>query len=1004
MRLRKITAIMIAVLMIVSVVCVPTVSAATNPYETKAHELDQKAYTGSDLGSTYTPSQTTFKLWAPTASAVKVNLYATGSDNEEGAKALGSYDMTYTDTIGLWSTSIAQDLKNVYYTYSVTVGTKTNEVVDIYAKAVGVNGNRGMVVDLDSTDPEGWSSDTHVLTQSQSDASIWEIHVKDFSNSETSGVSEANRGKYLAFTENGTTVNGDGNVSTCIDYLKDLGITHVQINPFFDYASVDETGDGSQFNWGYDPKNYNAPEGSYSSNPYDGNVRINEVKQMIEALHKAGIGVIMDVVYNHTYSNVGSWFEKTVPDYYYRKAANGTWSNASGCGNDTASERAMYRKFMIESVTYWASEYHIDGFRFDLMGLHDTETMNQIRASLDNLDPRIIMYGEGWDMASKFDTGTVACSQKNASQVSERIGFFNDGIRDGLKGSVFNATEKGFVQGSYGKMAAVKAGMMANLAGTGGGWSASAPTQTVSYASCHDNATLYDRLVSSCIGTDKSMYGQRYDDLVQMNKLNAGVLFASQGSVFMLAGEEMARTKLGDTNSYVSAPSINQIDWTNVEKYSDLVSYYAGMNDIRKTYAPFRASTADVFKNYVGYNNSVPSGVIDITYENVPGAVWNTVAILANNNTEPKTATVKTKSGNVPTKWVVLANDQAAGLTSLGEVSGSDITIPARSAYILVDKASYDASGVKSSRGMVKINHINEKTGEIIKTSTSTGTIGKYYSTGIDSSLAIDYDYDRAEGNTTGHYTAETQTVNYYYTPFEIKARDINNDGKINLKDASLMQKYVVDKATLTAAQLKLGDMNGDGKVNSHDINLFLRSLNEEEIPSFCNVTASYLDEATNKEIATAVTTRYRIGSDYTTDAKAVNYYELDSTKLPTNASGKCTQAAIDVNYYYNFKASTMTVHVKLKDGQTWTPNLYVWEDGNTTVTGAWPGTKMTQDSDGWWTLSFACGGKYNWIVNDGGSNQTIDNMDVSSDIWVVMNVAKPNKGTSDYTVYTSKP
>lgn len=1003
MKLKKIAAIFIAMLMIVSVVCVPSVSAATNPYEEKAKELDQQAYTGNDLGSTYSADATTFKLWAPTASDVKVNLYSTGSDEEEGASDLGVYDMTYTQENGLWQATINQDLKNVYYTYSVTVGKKTNEVVDIYAKAVGVNGNRGMVVDLSSTNPEGWDKDGYVLYNNQTDISVWEVHVKDFSYSETSGVSAENRGKYLAFTENGTTVNGDGNISTCVDYLKDLGVTHVQINPFYDYASVNEDGTDDQFNWGYDPKNYNAPEGSYSSNPYDGNVRINETKQMIKALHEAGIGVIMDVVYNHTFANSTSWFEQTVPDYYYRKAANGSFSNGSGCGNDTASERAMYRKFMIESVKYWAEEYHIDGFRFDLMGLHDTDTMNQIRSSLDQIDSRIIVYGEGWTMSSKFDTGAKAASQENASLMSDRVAFFNDGIRDGLKGSVFNQTEKGYIQGSYGKVAAVKSGMVANVAGTGGAWTAVSPNQTVTYASCHDNQTLYDRLVASCIGTDTDMYKNRYDSLVQMNKMNAGLLFSAQGATFMLAGEEMARTKFGDHNSYASSPDINKIDWTHLETYSDLVSYYAGMNDIRKAYAPFRTASNDVFKNNIAINNSVPNGVIALSYEKVDGAIWDTVAILANNNPTEQTVTIKTKSSNIPTEWVVLSNDQAASLTALDVIEGTEFTIPASTTMILVDKASYDASGVQSDRGIVEINHINKKTGEVIKTSTSTGTIGNYFSTGMDSSLLVDYDYDSVEGPATGHYTAEKQVVNYYYTPFEITAKDVNGDGKINLKDATAMQKYMTEEIDLTAEQVKLADLNCDGKVSAVDISLFQRCINDEEINAFGQVVVRYVDAATGKEIAPSVETRNRVGTKYNTDAKEINYYTLDETNLPTNAAGTYGLNTITVTYFYNFKASSFTINVKLQEGQTWVPNLYVWEEGNTAVTGSWPGTKMELGEDGWYKLSFACGGSYNWIVNT-GSNQTIDNMDYSSDIWVVMNVAKPNKGATDCTIYTSNP
>ena len=458
MKLRKLLSVLLAVLMVLGSVSLVAVSAAEaenpNPYSVEAMKIDKEfGYDGDDLGSTYTPEATTFKVWSPTAKSVTLKLYATGSDTEEGAADLGSHEMAFDSTTGVWSVTVEGDLLNVYYTYEVatvalvTGVEKVNETVDIYAKAVGVNGNRAMVVDLDSTDPEGWENDAHIFVDEQADAIIWEVVVRDFSASESSGVSEANRGKFLAFTEEGTTVNGEGYVATGIDYLKELGVTHVQINPFYDFASIQEDKDLSlQYNWGYDPKNYNVPEGSYSSNPYDGNVRINECKQMIQALHEAGIGVIMDVVYNHTYASDTSFFQLTVPNYYYRFNKTGGWSAGSGCGNDTASEREMFRKFMIDSCRYWVEEYHVDGFRFDLMGLHDVETMNQIRADLDTIDPKLVMYGEGWNMSSEFDptdcegNTVLGASQRNAAVLDERVGMFNDQIRDGLKGNVFSNT------------------------------------------------------------------------------------------------------------------------------------------------------------------------------------------------------------------------------------------------------------------------------------------------------------------------------------------------------------------------------------------------------------------------------------------------------------------------------------------------------------------------------------------------------------------------------------
>ena len=408
-KTRRIISLLLCVMLVVSMVSVAMVStsaANANPYSVAAMALDAEYAYDGDLGALYTPDATTFKVWAPLATEVKLNRFATGSDDEDGAQDLGTVEMEKLMEnerwTGVWTITISGDIVNTYYTYTITnpnhiynsTGPKTVETQDPYSYAVGVNGNRSMVVDLSKTDPVDWDRDSHVFTDEQTDAIIWEVHVKDFSYAENSGVSAENRGKFLGFTETGTTLNNEGSISTGIDYLKSLGVTHVQINPMYDFATIDESGDPTQFNWGYDPKNYGVPEGSYSSNPYDGNVRINECKQMIKALHDAGIGVIMDVVYNHTYS-VDSCFTACVPEYYYRMTATGGYSQQSGCGNDTASERAMYRKYMREMIKYWTEEYHIDGLRFDLMGVHDGETMNMIREDMDAIDPRIIMYGEG---------------------------------------------------------------------------------------------------------------------------------------------------------------------------------------------------------------------------------------------------------------------------------------------------------------------------------------------------------------------------------------------------------------------------------------------------------------------------------------------------------------------------------------------------------------------------------------------------------------------------------
>ena len=384
-----------------------------------------KTYDKNDLGFTYSKESTTFKVWAPAASSVLLKMYATGSSEEDGAAVIAIKKMVYDENTGVWEKTVEGDLHGIYYTYVVQNGSNSNETQDVYSKATGVNSKRSMVVDLKRTNPEGWENDKHIFVKEQTNAIVWEVHVRDFSSSNTSGISKQNRGKYLAFTEKDTTIPCT-NAPTCLNYLKSLGITHVQLNPVFDFGSVDEV-TGVQYNWGYDPVNYNVPEGSYSTDPYHGEVRIKEFKEMVKSLHEAGIGVVMDVVYNHMYSGGDSCFEKTVPDYYFRKQGH-RYLNSSGCGNVTASEKLMFRKFMIDSLRYWVEEYHIDGFRFDLMACHDVDTMNEIREELDKIDRRILMYGEPWtaDNGDNGISGEDCCSKQNAKKLSSRIAMFND--------------------------------------------------------------------------------------------------------------------------------------------------------------------------------------------------------------------------------------------------------------------------------------------------------------------------------------------------------------------------------------------------------------------------------------------------------------------------------------------------------------------------------------------------------------------------------------------------
>ncbi len=988
MKLNKIIAAALAVMMVGSTASV-AVSAAdansTNPYEAQAAKYDEQAYYGGDLGANYTSSKTTFKLWSPSASAVELNLYTTGSNGEEGAAKLGNYTLVKGDN-AVWEVTVNDDLKNVYYTYSVTNNGVEIETADPYARAAGVNGNRSMVVDLDSTDPQGWDSDNKFTRVSnQSDATVWEIHVKDFTYDESSGVSEANRGKYLGFTETGTTLDGEGKVATGMDYLADLGVNYVQITPFYDYGSVDESGPDTQFNWGYDPKNYNVPEGSYSSNPYDGNVRINEAKQMIKSIHDNGMGVIMDVVYNHTYST-DSVFQNTVPNYYYRMTSAGAFSSGSGCGNDTASEREMYRQYMINSVVYWATEYHVDGFRFDLMGLHDVETMNMIREALDEVDPDIIMYGEGWTMSSTFDNGAKGATQANAKEMSSRIGFFNDQIRDSIKGSVFSATGKGYIQGETSGAKGVALGLLANT--TGGNWKALTPEQTVTYASCHDNATIYDRLVYSCGGE----FTERYDDYVEMNKLSAAITFGSQGTSFILAGEEFARTKLGDENSYKSSPDLNKLDWDRVVQYGDLVSYYKGLLEFRNYYAPVRTATA---LDGVTATSDAKTGVVQATYANQDFA-WENLVMLFNNDTEAQTVEL---ASTLPDSWVIVVNGQQAGVANLGEISGRSVTVPAGEALFLVDKASYTASGVKSDKGIVEVRHINEATGEVMSTVTMSGEVGEYYYTQRSSNYDLYYNASTDSGNTEGTYTAGTTVVEYYYAPNVIKFNDVNGDGKVSLADAIIIQKAMVGLVTLTDEQAKNADVNMNSNVDLADAILIMKNLLGYDAPySIGTVTVQYVDEAGNKLKADTVTTM-KAGAEYTAEPLSINYYKVIDEQLPTNAAGTVSVGNTTVTYVYKLDAVSVTMHVQMPEGSSKAPNLYVWEDEGGEIAG-WPGTPMTdEDGDGWYELTFATSGTYNWIVND-GTSQTADMKGYSGDQWVVMeNITTPKVVTTTVNV-----
>ncbi len=561
-------------------------------------------YDGGDLGAHIEKNRTVFKLWAPTASKVVLNLF----DKGEGGKARMSVPMTRGDK-GVWTERISCS-HGTYYTYSVTTALGTAEAVDPYARTVGVGGKRGMVVDLSKTDPKGWDEDLEFSTgiSKYTDAVIWEVHIRDFSNRIEDS---AYKGKYLAFTERGL-VNRDG-IPVGVDHLVDMGITHVHLLPAFDYATVDEKNPDNGFNWGYDPQNYNAPEGSYSTDPYHGEVRIKEFKQMVKGLHDAGVGVVMDVVYNHTYESDGA-FHKIVPYYYYRYTSAGMNMNASGCGNDTASERYMYGKFMVESLKYWLREYHLDGFRFDLMGLHDLATMKRIEHAVHAINPEALIYGEGWDMGTTID-GSPRATQYNIAGISASYGavgavaVFNDVMRDGLKGSAFYRGSRGYINGApYEGVHRVKFGMLGGMA-YGYGWGV-ADAAVVNYMSAHDNHTLWDKLALANADYD-------IETRVKMVKLGAAIIMLSRGIPFMQAGEEMLRSKDGDENSYRSSDEINNIRWEALKKGSAALStyeYYRGLIKMRRAHRVFR-SDGKVNLGFNEFHGGALAVYFDSTYD-----------------------------------------------------------------------------------------------------------------------------------------------------------------------------------------------------------------------------------------------------------------------------------------------------------------------------------------------------------------------------------------------------
>ena len=621
---------------------------------------------------TYSPEATTFTLWAPTADEVRLSLYTEGL----GGEAQEIHNLKEGKT-GLWTLSLEGDKQGLFYTFAVRIGEQwMPECAGIDAKAVGVNGQRGAILDLDTTDPEGWSEDKRPSFERLADAILYEMHHRDFSIHTTSGVT--NGGKFLALTEEGTK-NPKGEAPG-IDHLKELGLAPVHILPSYDYGSVNETNLAEgKYNWGYDPVNYNVPDGGYSTNPFDPACRIREFKQMVQALHKAGIRVVLDVVYNHTFSIDGSNFERTVPGYFFRQREDGSYADASGCGNETASDREMMRRYMVESVKYWIEEYHLDGFRFDLMGIHDAETMRQIRAAADAIDPSILIYGEGW-AAQAPQLPAEELAMKANMQAIPGIAAFSDELRDALRGP-FHSNEQGaFLAGLEEMEESIKFGIAGAIAHPGVDMSkvnyvkepwAGEPTQMISYVSCHDDMCLVDRLKATIPGIDKKR-------LVRLDKLAQTAVFTSQGIPFIFTGEEVMRDKKGGHNSDQSPDEINAIDWTLKSENRDLFDYYKGLIALRKAHPAFRLGKAELVREHLEFLPVEGSNLVAFRLkEHAGGDSWSEIIVVL--NARQKSAEVEIPEGN----YTAVCYEGKINLDGLKHFSGKSIEVPAESAVIL---------------------------------------------------------------------------------------------------------------------------------------------------------------------------------------------------------------------------------------------------------------------------------------------------------------------------------
>ncbi len=666
---------MTALLMTAGSVATTSQVMAQSTYDSQF--ISYPTYNGDDLELSVNNSGTHFRLWSPEAQEARVNLY---NDGHTG-KPYQVVEMKKDAANGTWTASLPENLYGKFYTFQIKwKGEWKNETPGVWAKAVGVNGKRAAIIDFAKTNPEGWDADRRPEVKNFSDVIVYEMHHRDMSMHPSSGI--ANKGKFLALTEDGTvTPLGE---KTGIDHLKELGVTHVHILPSYDYNSVDETNlQNNTYNWGYDPQNYNAPEGSYSTNPSDPSTRVREMKEMVKALHDAGIGVIMDVVYNHTAENDGSNFELTAPGYYHRHWDDGRYSDASGCGNETASDLKQMQDYIINSTKYWAKEYHIDGFRFDLMAIHDTETMNKVAEELKKIDPSIFVYGEGWTAGDSPLAVERRALKENVSKMKD-IAVFSDDLRDAVKGHYTNAADRGFATGKPGNEETVKIGIVAATNHPQVDYSkgqnskfpyADSPEMIVNYVSCHDDMCLTDKL-------HHSMEGEPEENMLEAAKLAQTIVFTSQGTPFMFAGEEIFRGKKGNHNTYNMPDSVNAIDWANKSKYRDQFDYYRELVALRKAHPAFRMTSADDIAKHLVFDKidskKTPNLISYSLKENANGDSWKEIKVVFNGASHEQTVNI------AKGKWMIVAqNGKMAHDGSLGTTNGGKITLAPYSALIL---------------------------------------------------------------------------------------------------------------------------------------------------------------------------------------------------------------------------------------------------------------------------------------------------------------------------------